>query len=106
MAKSMIAHVVGTGTVGEPLVGLLADNREAFGLDEVTFHKRTPLLAERSKVEDLVRRGAMLSVDEDRRVEFQSLGHNPKYEKWEALERASVGDRLHPGRQSEQGRIL
>lgn len=90
MAKSMIAHVVGTGTVGEPLVGLLADNREAFGLDEVTFHKRTPLLAERSKVEDLVRRGAMLSVDEDRRVEFQSLGHNPKYEKWEALERASV----------------
>ncbi len=86
----MIAHVVGTGTVGEPLVGLLADNREAFGLDEVTFHKRTPLLEERSKVEDLVRRGAMLSVDEDRRVEFQSLGHSPKYEKWEALERASV----------------
>ncbi len=86
----MIAHVVGTGTVGEPLVGLLADNREAFGLDEVTFHKRTPLLEERSKVEDLVRRGAMLSVDEDRRVEFQSLGHSPKYEKLEALERASV----------------
>ncbi len=86
----MIAHVVGTGTIGEPLIGLLADNRQAFGLDEVTFHKRTPLLAERGKLEDLVRRGAMLVVDEDRRVEFQSLGHNPKYETWEALERASV----------------
>ncbi|MXX00164.1 MAG: hypothetical protein F4Z79_00860 [Acidimicrobiia bacterium] len=90
MAESKIVHVVGTGTVGEPLIGMLADNREAFGLDEVTFHKRTPLLAERGKVEDLVRRGAILAVDEDRRVEFQSLGHNPEYEKWEALERASV----------------
>lgn len=90
MAKSIIAHVVGTGTIGEPLIGLLADNRVAFGLDEVTFHKRTPLLAERGKVEDLVRRGAMLAVDEERRLEFQSLGHSPKYEKWEALERASV----------------
>ena len=90
MAKSVIAHVVGTGTIGEPLIGLLADNREAFGLDEVTFHKRTPLLAERGKVEDLVRRGAMLAVDEDRRLEFQALGHSPKYEKWEALDRASV----------------
>ena len=90
MSKSVIAHVVGTGTIGEPLIGLLADNREAFGLDEVTFHKRTPLLAERGKVEDLVRRGAMLAVDEDRRLEFADLGHNPKYEKWEALDRASV----------------
>jgi len=90
LAKSMIAHVVGTGTIGEPLIGMLADNREAFGLDEVTFHKRTPMLAERGKVEDLVRRGAMLAVDDDRRLEFQALGHSPKYEKWEALERASV----------------
>lgn len=86
----MIAHVVGTGTIGEPLIGLLADNREAFGIDEVTFHKRTPLLAERGKVEDLVRRGAMLAVDEDRRLEFGALGHNPKYEKLEALDRATV----------------
>lgn len=90
MATSKIAHVVGTGTIGEPLIGLLADNREAFGLDEVTFHKRTPVLSERGKVEELVRRGAMLTVDEGRRLEFQALGHSPKYETWEALERASV----------------
>jgi glyceraldehyde-3-phosphate dehydrogenase (NAD(P)) len=90
LAKSKIAHVVGTGTIGEPLIGLLADNREAFGLDEVTFHKRTPLLAERGKVEDLVRRGAILAVDEGRRDEFQALGHSPTYEKIEALDRASV----------------
>jgi len=39
-----IVHVVGTGTIGEPLIGLLADDAEAFGIDEVTFHKRTPLI--------------------------------------------------------------
>ena len=58
-----IVHIVGTGTIGEPLIGLMADNREAFGIDEVTFHKRTPLLRERGKVNDLVSRGAHLSVD-------------------------------------------
>lgn len=85
-----IVHVVGTGTIGEPLIGLLADDREAFGIDEITFHKRTPLLTERSKVNDLVRRGAVLAVDEDRRGAFEELGHAPKYEAREAIERATV----------------
>ena len=35
------------------LIGLLADNKEHFGIDEVTFHKRTPLLTEKAKVADL-----------------------------------------------------
>jgi glyceraldehyde-3-phosphate dehydrogenase (NAD(P)) len=85
-----IVHVVGTGTIGEPLIGLLADHREAFGIDEVTFHKRTPLVTERSKVNDLVRRGAVLCVDEDKRSTFEELGHSPKYETREAIERATV----------------
>lgn len=85
-----IVHVVGTGTVGEPLIGLLADNKESFGLDEVTFHKRTPLVTEKAKVSDLVRRGAVLSVDDDRKATFEELGHSPKYETSEAIERASV----------------
>jgi glyceraldehyde-3-phosphate dehydrogenase (NAD(P)) len=85
-----IVHVVGTGTIGEPLIGLLADNKEHFGIDEVTFHKRTPLLTERAKVNDLEGRGAVLSVDEDRRSAFEELGHAPKYESREAIERATV----------------
>jgi len=85
-----IVHVVGTGTIGEPLIGLLADDREAFGIDEVTFHKRTPLVTERSKVNDLVRRGAALCVDDDKRATFEELGHSPKYETREAIERATV----------------
>lgn len=83
-------HVVGTGTIGEPLIGLLADNKEAFGIDEVTFHKRTPLVTEKAKVNDLVRRGAVLAVDENRRATFEELGHSPKYDTREAIERAAV----------------
>jgi len=85
-----VVHVVGTGTIGEPLIGMLADHRENFGIDEVTFHKRTPLVTERSKVSDLVRRGASLTVDSDRLTAFEELGHSPKYETKEALERATV----------------
>jgi glyceraldehyde-3-phosphate dehydrogenase (NAD(P)) len=85
-----IVHVVGTGTIGEPLIGLLADNREHFGIDEVTFHKRTPLVTEKAKVGDLERRGAVLAVDEDRKSTFEELGHAPKYEAIEAIERAKV----------------
>ncbi len=85
-----IVHIVGTGTIGEPLIGLLADNREHFGIDEVTFHKRTPLVTERGKVNDLIRRGAALAVDEDKWSTFEELGHPPKYEKLEAIERATV----------------
>ncbi len=85
-----IVHVVGTGTIGEPLIGLLADNREKFGIDEVTFHKRTPLVTEKAKVEDLVRRGAALVVDDNRKTTFEELGHTPKFETNEAIERATV----------------
>ena len=87
---SNIVHVVGTGTIGEPLIGVLADHQEDFGIDEVTFHKRTPLREERGKVADLQRRGAALAVDADRRASFEELGHTAKYETKEAIERASV----------------
>jgi glyceraldehyde-3-phosphate dehydrogenase (NAD(P)) len=85
-----IVHVVGTGTIGEPLIGLLADNKEHFGIDEVTFHKRTPLATEKAKVGDLERRGAVLVVDDDRKSTFEELGHAPKFETEEAIERATV----------------
>ena len=85
-----IVHVVGTGTIGEPLIGMLEDDRDAFGIDEVTFHKRTPLVEERAKVTDLIRRGAVLAVDEDRRDGFEEIGLMPGLEAREAIERASV----------------
>ena len=39
MADGNIVHVVGTGTIGEPLIGLLCDARDELGIDEVTFYK-------------------------------------------------------------------
>src|SRR5437667_98933 len=54
MAKKTIVHVVGTGTIGEPLIGLFTDFKEKWGIDEVTFHKRTPKPADRPVVNLLV----------------------------------------------------
>lgn len=85
-----VVHVVGTGTIGEPLIGLLVDHRKAFGIDEVTFHKRTPTVEERAKIADLVRRGAALAVDDDRREDFAALGLEPVFGSAEALARATV----------------
>lgn len=65
MGQNAVVHVIGTGTIGEPLIGLLTDLRAPLGIEEVTFHKRTPLLTDRSKVISLLKRGAKLCVDKD-----------------------------------------
>ena len=87
---SNIVHVVGTGTIGEPLIGLFTDFSHYFELDEVTFHKRTPLINDRARINHLISRGAKLSTDADRRADFQAMGHEVSYSHDEALERASV----------------
>lgn len=89
MSKKIV-HVVGTGTIGEPLIGLLLAHRKDFGIDEVTFHKRTPLLTDRSKVFDLVNKGARLAVDTDRKADFEKLKMTPTLETEEALDQAGV----------------
>jgi glyceraldehyde-3-phosphate dehydrogenase (NAD(P)) len=90
MAEKRIIHVIGTGTIGEPLIGLLTCIRDSLRLDEVTFHKRTPLLTDRSKVKVLQERGAKLAVDDDARAGFKEIGITSTYEAHEALEQASV----------------
>jgi glyceraldehyde-3-phosphate dehydrogenase type II len=85
-----IVHVVGTGTIGEPLVGILADLRTQLGIDEVTFAKRTPLLEDRSKVFSLMKRGANLAVEKNKWTAFRELGMEPVYDYEEAIGRASV----------------
>ena len=85
-----IVHIVGTGTIGEPLIGLFTDFKQHLGLDEITFHKRTPMKTERAKVNHLMKRGAHLATDEDKVADFESLGHKVSYSAQEALERATV----------------
>jgi len=89
MAKSIV-HVVGTGTIGEPLIGLFTDFKDKWNIDEVTFHKRTPKVDDRAMVEHLVRKGAKLVVDEQARGEFEALGHRVSFSHEEALARATV----------------
>ena len=88
MGKTVL--VIGTGTIGEPLIGLLADIRTDVGIDEVIFNKHTPLVGDRSKVIHLMRRGAKLAVDEEKIPKFQELGMDPTYTKLEALDKADV----------------
>ncbi len=90
MAKRKSIHVIGTGTIGEPLIGMLIDHGKHFGIDEVTFHKRTPLKTDRSKVKDLLRRGAKLAVDDDRMKDFKSFGIEPALTAEQAIENAAV----------------
>src|SRR5436309_9580744 len=90
MASKKLVHVVGTGTIGEPLIGLLASMKQPLGIDEVTFHKRTPLVTDRPKVLNLMKRGAHLAVDEAARKGFRDMGIEPAYEHHEALRQASV----------------
>lgn len=85
-----IVHVVGTGTIGEPLIGLFTDFSDRMGIDEVTFHKRTPLDFDKSRISHLMSRGAKLAVDRDRLNSFERMGHKVSYESDEALERATV----------------
>ena len=74
MSKKVL--VVGTGTIGEPLIGLLSDFREDLGIDEVLFYKRTPLVDEIAKVNSMISRGAKLvAKDIHTASKFNELGN-------------------------------
>lgn len=88
--KRKNVHIVGTGTIGEPLIGLLCNYRDQLGIDDVTFHKNTSLLSDKSKVIDLVHRGARLAVDEEKSGSFKEMGMEADFETEEAIKRATV----------------
>ena len=85
-----IIHIIGTGTVGEPLIGLLCDYEDQLGIDEITFHKNSAIKDDSSKVLDLIKRGARLAVDEDKRRDFKKYGMDSDFDSEEAIRRASV----------------
>ncbi len=85
-----IVHVIGTGTIGEPLIGLLCNMKVPLGIDEVSFHKRTPLLTDRSKVVSLLGIGARMAVEPGSREGFRELDLTAELDAEEAIERASV----------------
>lgn len=92
MSNSKSVLVVGTGTIGEPLIGLLCRLKSQLGLDEIIFHKRTPLRDEIAKVDSLISMGAKLAVDDDpdRLSKFAEMGHEVSYTWDQAIKKASV----------------
>jgi len=89
MARKIV-HVVGTGTIGEPLIGLLCDFKDELGIDEVTFHKNSPLKSDSSKVTNLLKRGARLTTHKEKFDGFNDLDLKPEFSTEEAIDRASV----------------
>ena len=85
-----IVHVVGTGTIGEPLIGILCEQKSNLGIDEVTFHKQSPLTKDAPKIKNLMAKGARLSVHEDRVESFKEIGLEPEFTMEEAVSRSSV----------------
>ena len=85
-----IIHVVGTGTIGLPLIGLLLRHKKQLQIDEVSFHKNTPLKEDWSGIKQLIDGGAVLCSWEDKFDEFEKLGVRPVHGRHAAVERASV----------------
>lgn len=85
-----IVHVVGTGTIGEPIIGLLAKHQRELGIDEVTFSKHSPKATDRPMVNQLLKLGARLCVDEAKVADFEKIGLKPAYTNDVAMERATV----------------
>ena len=88
--EKKIIHVIGTGTIGEPLIGLLCDYRDQLGIDGITFKKEVASETDKSKVIDLIKRGARLVTDQDKINEFKKLNLDPAFESDEAIKRATV----------------
>lgn len=83
--------VIGTGTIGEPLIGLLADIKREFQLfGEIIFFKNTPRIEDRPKVQALISRGALLCARKEVYNQFSALGLEPAMAFPEALRMAQV----------------
>jgi glyceraldehyde-3-phosphate dehydrogenase type II len=90
MGAKRVVHVVGTGTLGEPVISLLLHLQHDLEVDEITFHKNRPLLNDRMKILSLMRQGAKLAVEEEKMADFEKLGMLPTYTRQAALEQATV----------------
>jgi len=90
MLQSKHVHVVGTGTIGEPLIGLFCDFKKELGIETVSFHKRSPLTTERAKVRSLLDRGAILCTDRTTIPKFEDQQLKVTWDTEEALQRAAV----------------
>jgi glyceraldehyde-3-phosphate dehydrogenase (NAD(P)) len=82
--------VVGTGTIGEPLTGLLSTLSKELSLDEVIFYKHTPRKTDYPMVEGLLRKGAQIAANKETHSKWKEMGIDVTYTFEEALDRSRV----------------
>ena len=90
MTNKKNVHIVGTGTIGLPLVGLFTRHKKAFNIDEITFHKNTPLKHNVPTIKKLLEAGAKLCADDSKFEDFAKLGTYPTYNRTQAIDNADV----------------
>jgi glyceraldehyde-3-phosphate dehydrogenase (NAD(P)) len=83
-------HVVGTGTIGEPLIGLLCSFRDELEIQTISFNKKQALTSDRPKIKNLIKRGALLCADKEMTPKFEDLGMQVRFDYADALDRADV----------------
>ncbi|MFX0016274.1 MAG: hypothetical protein ACFFB2_14860 [Promethearchaeota archaeon] len=82
--------IVGTGTIGEPLTGLLSALSKNLGIDELIFYKHTPRLTDRPMIRGLLKKGAHMCCQIEKFNMFRELGVEPTYTFEDALAKATV----------------
>lgn len=86
--------IVGTGTIGKPLISLFLKERHNLGIEEVIFHKNQPELKCRGMLARFMARGGCLAVYPEREADFKELlgpiGLAPRYLFEEALAKADI----------------
>lgn len=65
--------IVGTGTIGQPLIKLFLQLKQALGVEEVIFHKNMPELECRGMLKDFLMQGARLAVYKEKLLDFMRL---------------------------------
>lgn len=85
-----VVLIVGTGTIGEPLTGLLSDLSKEIGIDEIIFYKHTPRLTDRPMIRGLLSRGAHMCCQIEKFNKFRELGIEPTYTFEDALAKSTV----------------
>src|SRR3989344_3163337 len=90
----MKVMIVGTGTIGKPLIRLFLRMREVLDFEEIIYHKNTPNLKSRGMLEYFHHEGARLAVYAEKMDEFVKLltprGFKPDYTFEFAMERADL----------------
>ena len=89
MSRNII-HIVGTGTVGTPLIGILASRRKSLGIDEISFQPNLTEIRNIALIRGMVDYGAKLCLPEEYKDEYASAGCKIDYDSREAVHRAGV----------------